>query len=52
MALKCLARVDLPEPLCPSTATKLPSSIEVDAPEGLGFLVPGIGVVQIFDFDD
>jgi hypothetical protein len=41
MALKCLASVDLPEPLCPSTATKEPSSdLKVDALQGLG-LVPG-----------
>ena len=43
MALKCLARVDLPEPLCPSTATKEPGSISKFTPSstmGAGMASP------------
>ena len=42
-AFMCLARVDLPEPLCPSTTTKLPFSTVRDTPRSAGGFVSPSG---------
>ena len=42
-AFKCLAKVDLPEPLCPSTTVKLPFSIVTDTPRSAGGFVSPSG---------
>lgn len=41
MALKCLASVLLPEPLCPSTATNEPRAISSERSPSVGRSSPG-----------
>ena len=53
--LKCLARVDLPLPLCPSTATKEPSSMLRETPvqhDGSHALGSDIGEADVLRMDD